>query len=303
MTATQTEKINMYLGLNPFLDSTEIKWQTLGIFPSIVSKFKLKLLSLQSDETLQAELTTGYAKNKLKKRSDMAEAADRIKSSLQIFAEINENVIIYNKVDFSKTALMEGSAIRSKSRCQLIHDQAALVIEELGPFGVVASDLVELQEKIAAFNAIISDPKSIKGQRKVVNARIRQGIKDIDKILNRQMDKGAAVLSNTASEWVEDYFSVRKIYKHKTQFTEIIATFKNKETGLAVEGVTLKGTGNNGGEFLALSSSNGTADKKQISPEIYNLTWEMPGYESGEMKQVKVSAGEKEKVVIELVPK
>jgi hypothetical protein len=291
MTATQTEKINMYLGLNPFLDSTEIKWQTLGIFPSIVSKFKLKLLSLQSDETLQAELTTGYAKNKLKKRSDMAEAADRIKSSLQIFAEINENVIIYNKVDFSKTALMEGSAIRSKSRCQLIHDQAALVIEELGPFGVVASDLVELQEKIAAFNAIISDPKSIKGQRKVVNARIRQGIKDIDKILNRQMDKGAAVLSNTASEWVEDYFSVRKIYKHKTQFTEIIATFKNKETGLAVEGVTLKGTGNNGGEFLALSSSNGTADKKQISPEIYNLTWEMPGYESGEMKQVKVSAG------------
>ncbi|MEP7170746.1 MAG: hypothetical protein ABI855_15360 [Bacteroidota bacterium] len=93
MTASQTEKINMYLGLNPYLDKTENIWETVGIFPTIVSKFKLKLAGLQADETLQTELTTGYAINKLNKRVDMTTTAYRIKSGLQTyFSEIEDDI-------------------------------------------------------------------------------------------------------------------------------------------------------------------------------------------------------------------
>jgi hypothetical protein len=302
MTLKQTEKINMYLGLDPFLDKTINTWQIVGIIPTIVSKFKSKLLLLDADATLQKELTLGYALNKRNKRISMANAAYRIKNGLQTFASETENEILYMKVNLSLTSLIEGSAISSRSRCQMIHDEAALVIDQLGPYAVLESDLIELQEKIEMFNEIISDPKSIKGLRKATNERIRQRIKEIDVILKTKMDKAAAILSNTAPEWVENYFTERRIYRLKTSFTEIIATFKNKETGKAVEGVTLTGTGDKGGEFLVLSSSNGIADKKQISPEIYNLSWEIPGFESGGMNQVKVSPGEKERLTIELIP-
>ncbi|MEP7168946.1 MAG: hypothetical protein ABI855_06200 [Bacteroidota bacterium] len=302
MTLGQTEKINMYLGLDPYLDTTINIWQGVGIFPSIVSKYKLKLAALQADQSLQTELTTGYALDKQRKRIAMATAAYRIKSGLQAFASETDDDILYFKINLSLTALIEGAATRSKSRCEMIHDQAALVIANLGPYAVVAADLIDLQEKITAFNDIISNPKSIKGQRKAVNERIRQTIKDIDTILKRKMDKAAAILNNTAPEWVQDYFTERRIYRLKTQFTEIVATFKNKETGHEVAGVLLKAKGNKGAEFEIVSSSNGVADKKQASPEIYDLTWEIPGFESGEMKQVKVSPGEKEKLVIELIP-
>ena len=42
--------------------------------------------------------------------------------------------------------------------------------------------------------------------------------------------------------------------------------------------------------------------KKQISAEVYDLSWEIPVFESGSMKDVKVSPGEKEEIEIELIP-
>jgi hypothetical protein len=301
MNAKIKSKTDMYLGLLLFLNGTINTWEILQIFQAIFDDFEEKLSKLQTDHALAEELINGYAQEKRNKRTAMALDADRIKNAVQAYASDNEMDVLFMSVNLPLSSLMEGRSLRSKNKCQMIHNKALAVVGQLGPYGVVAGDLTGLQLKISAYNAICSSPKHVKGQRKVLNSGIRKECKAIDKLLKSRMDKAAKSLINTAPEWVENYLAERRVYDPKTTHTEIIAEFKNKATGTVVEGVLLKAKGSKGAEFEIYSAENGVADK-QINPEIYNLTWEIPGFESGEMKQVKVSPGEKEKLVIELIP-
>jgi len=291
----------MYLGLLLYLNGTMNIWQVLEMFVTIFNSFKGKLLTLQEKQALQEALITGYAMQKRTARVAMAEYAFRIKCALQTYASDIENEVIYMKVNWSLSDLIEGASVTSKNRCQVIYDQTLAVIEFMGPYAVIQSDLVELLLKINTYNAILSNSKNIIGQRKQVTKDIKTIIQQIDKILKTKMDKLVSNWKSSEKNFFDTYFIERKIYDPKTSFTEITATFKNKATGHEVEGVLLKGTGSKGGEFEIISSSTGKAEK-QISPEIYNLTWEIPGFQSGSKSQVKVSPGEKEKLEIELIP-
>lgn len=302
MTKKQTAKTNMYLGLEMYLNGRMNIWQVLALFVTLVTNFKNKVVNLQALQAKQEELLTGYAMQKRNARIAMAETAFRIKCALQTFASDQNNEILYMKVNWSLSDLIEGSSLASRNRCQVIYDQAIPVVDDLGPYAVTQDELEGLLRQIEAYNSIISGSKNVIGQRKQITKDIATAIREIDTLLKTKMDKLVANWKSSSPNFYDTYFIERKIYEAKTNFTEIVATFKNKTTGHEVEGVLFKGIGNKGGFFEAVSSINGVADKKQISPETYQLQWEIPGFESGSMSQVKVSPGEKEQLVIELVP-
>lgn len=302
MTKKQTAKTNMYLGLMLYLNGTMNIWQVLAMFETIFNNFKDKLSNLQKMQAQQETILTGYAMQKRDARIAMAESAFIIKGALQTFASDTNNNIIYMNVNWSLSDLIDCASLTSKDRCQVIHDQALAVINDLASYAVVQADLDSLLTKILAYNTIISGSKKVIGVRKQITKDIKKEIQDIDKLLKTKMDKLVANWKSSEPNFYNTYFVERKIYEAKTNFTEIIAMFKNKTTGHEVEGVLFKGIGNKGGSFEVVSSTTGVADKKQISPETYNLQWEIPGFESGSMNKVKVSPGEKEQLVIELVP-
>ncbi|MBK7855278.1 MAG: carboxypeptidase regulatory-like domain-containing protein [Bacteroidetes bacterium] len=55
-------------------------------------------------------------------------------------------------------------------------------------------------------------------------------------------------------------------------------------------------------EYSVLSNSNGIADAKQITPEVYDLEFELPGFEKVLKSNIDMSPGEKEEITIEMVP-
>lgn len=117
MTKKQSAKTNMYLGLMLYLNGTMNIWQVLAMFNNLVIGFRSKVTDLQRMQTLQEELLTGYAMQKRNARITMAETAFRIKCSLQTYAsEINDDVI-YMKVNWSLSDLIEGASVTSRNRC------------------------------------------------------------------------------------------------------------------------------------------------------------------------------------------
>ena len=261
MTKTQTSKTNMYLGMLIYLSGTMSIWTLLTVFANAVTGFKAKVLTLQAKQALQEELLSGYARDKRNKRIAMVESAYRIKGALQGFASDTNNIILFDKINWSFSKLIEGSSIRSKNFCQTVHDKAVIELANLAPYQVTAADLDKLQTLISAYNDIISNPKKVLGERKQLTEDIQQLIVDIDGILKTKMDKLVANFMVSAPDFYNTYFKERKIYNGKTNFTEVVALFKNKETGHTLEGVVLKATGDKGAAFEILSNASGVADR------------------------------------------
>lgn len=116
------------------------------------------------------------------------------------------------------------------------------------------------------------------------------------------MDKLMEHFKISSPDFYAQYFNDRKIYDAKTNYTEIRATIINKLTGLKLEGVKMTVDGDEH-DYEIISNTQGVADAKQIHPELYNLKFELPGFESVDVKNVDMSPGEKEELVIELIPK
>lgn len=291
----------MYLAVQLVVESKSVIWSVLLSFASAFAGYKVKLGMLTDAEKEQEEINKGYAQEKREKRIGMAEEANRIRSGVQAYAMDTEDLVLYERVNYAMSELLGGSSNRSRTRCQIIHDEANGVIGSLGDYGITAADITALQTAIDDFAAIISNPKDHIAARKMVTEKIVKLIREIDLILKKKMDKLMEHFRESAPDFYVQYFNDRKIYDAKTNFTEIRATIINKSTGMKLEGVKMMLDGKDH-DYEFLSNYNGIADAKQIHPEVYDLKFELPGFEVAEVKNVDMSPGEKELITVELKP-
>ncbi len=249
----------------------------------------------------QADIIAGYVKDKRQKRQAMCESSFTIKSALQAYASDTGNVILFNLVNYALSELMSGSANRSLTRCKNIRALAIANAAALLNYGVTDAMLVDNGEAIDAFETVIANPKYRLAARKAATKDIKDAIKDVDAVIKDKLDKLMENFRLSAPDFYAQYFNDRKIYDAKTNFTEIVVLLLNKNTGAKLEGVAMKAKGVTK-EYYVLWNSNGVADAKQITPEIYGLEFELPGFEKATKANVEISPGEKEEITIEMVP-
>lgn len=249
----------------------------------------------------QADLILGYAKDKREKRQKMAEMSFSIKSALQAMASDEGNTILFNALDYALSKLMSGSANQSLTRCKIIQEYAEDNAAALVSYGITAAMITGNADLIEAFELVIANPKDQLAKRKAATADIKKKIRAVDLVIKDKLDRMMENFRLSAPEFYAQYFNDRKIYDAKTNYTEIRVLLLNKETGMKLEGVLMKAISETN-EYTVFSSSNGIADAKQISPETYNLEFELTGFEKVVKNSIEVSPGEKEELVIEMVP-
>lgn len=301
MTKKQNAKLNMYLSVLLVLNANTIIWNVLAVFVTAFDGFKTKLQHLQDAVQKQADIIAGYVKDKQQKRQAMCESSFTIKSALQAWASDTGNLILFNLVDYNLSDLMSGAANRSLTRCKNIQALALGNAAALVNYGISADMLTDNGKAIDDFELVIANPKDQYAARKAATQEIKNAIKDVDISIKDKLDKLMENFRLTAPDFYAQYFNDRKIYNAKTNYTEIRVLLLNKETGVKLEGVAMKAKGKTK-EYNVLSNSNGVADAKQITPEIYDLEFEMPGFEKVTKANVDMSPGEKEEITIEMVP-
>lgn len=301
MNKRQNAKLNMYLGVQLFTESKNLIWAALLSFANAFTLFKSKVKDLVIAVAEQEQIIKGYAAQKREKRIAMSELANTMRSGVQAFATDENNTVLYEKVNYATSELLSGSSNRSRTRCQIIHDEAAAAIADLADYGVLPADLIDLQKAIDDFAAIISNPKDHLAARKMNTEKISTIMSEIDSILRKKMDKLIENFKISAPDFYTQYFNDRKIYDAKTNFTEIRVTLLNKLTGVKLEGVKMIVDGTDH-DYEFISNTNGVADAKQIHPELYDLKFELPGFEPVSLSNIDMSPGEKEEITVEMKP-
>lgn len=302
MNARQNAKNSMYHAALLILLSNGLIYATLVALVAAVTKLTDFLDELDALIVQQDKIRTGYAQDKKNKRIAMVELAIKVKGAVQAMAEDTNNPVLFDSVAFDESTLLTQRASASKAQCQIIHLEGFAVLAQLADYGVVAADLTALKNAITAFADVMSMPKAVKAELKSATADIVVKMKAIDDLLKKKIDKQMLIYKAnpaTSTFW-KDYTNARRIDDPATHFTEIRATILNQDTNEPMSNVTMIGE-NSTETFEEISNENGIADKKQIHPEVTDLTFEIPGFETVK-KTLDVHKGKKELITIKMKP-
>ena len=300
MTKRQVAKQNMFLGLLILINSYSLVWQVLVAFVNSFDLFKKRITDLNDAVERQEQLKVGYTLQKRGRLIAMADAAYTIKSAIQAYAS-DKDVALFESVDYSRSELLQGSSIRCRDRCNTIYNIALKNASNLTTFGVTDTEIADLLILVKAFTEVISKPKTMIGEEKEAGKLVKLLIADLDEIVNNKLTKLMENFRTTAPIFYNQFFADKKIYNAKTNFTEIRATIINKSTGATLEGVKMIAQGEDA-NYEVFSNTIGVAGAKQISPEMYSLTFEIPGYNPVVKAQVKAQVGKKTSLIIEMTP-
>ena len=147
----------------------------------------------------------------------------------------------------------------------------------------------------------IGAPKNAKALVKTATKDLKTLTKKADTILKRKLTPMMKLFRFSAPQFYSDYHNNLRIDNSKTIFTELKIIFRDQNTKQLLEGVkTIETRASNNYELIF--NASGVADEKQIKPEIYDLKFELPGYDVTAMDNERVKLGQKLQLEVELKP-
>lgn len=302
MNARQNSKNSMYQSVLSVLTQNQSVYAAVTALVAAVDKYSTFFQALQVLIEQQRQIILGYAADKRNKRISMVYLAIKAKGAVQAYATESDNPILFEAVDFEEAKMMIERASYARAHAQLIHQNAIAAIDALNDYGLSPDDLTALQAAINAFALVASMPKSKKAELKTITKQLSEQFAKIDNILRNQLDRNMLIYksSPTASGFWLLYHNARKIYNPAYHITQVQATIFNSDTNQPMPNVKMiitQGTET----FEEISNDKGIAAKKQMHPELTQLSFEIPGFQPVS-STVSLSPGEKEEVIIKMKP-
>ncbi len=301
MNKRQTAKFNSFFATEILTAANNLVWALLTAFGNAFGVLKTKLGDIEDQLEIQEKIITGYASDKRIKRQSMTDGAMRAKGAVQAYASDQNDMTLYNSVNYAESSILFGRTTASRTKAQIIHDAAEGIIGSLAPYGLLPADQTDYQLKIDAFAGVMSMPKEQRALVASATMQIRKLMKECDSILKTKMDKLMVNFKAIAPSFYNSYFNTRKIDNAPTSFTEIRATVKNKTTQELLEGVEMKAE-SGVKVYTDTSDVTGTADVKKISPLTYTVTFTMARFVTVVLTNVDLSPGELKKLAVEMMP-
>lgn len=300
MNKIQIAKQNRNKSLELVIDANNLVWNGTLAFKDIYEdEFQVTVTDIDNANERQKSATTGVAIDKLNKKIEMTKQALRVSGAVKAYAEAINDQTLFEKVDYSESELMGTSAVSSRNRCQIIHDEANDVLANLAPYGITS--LALLSVAISAFNLFIGGPKNARAMVKTATADLKALTKKADTLLRKKLTPMMELFRETSPQFYADYYNNLRIDDPKTNFTELRIFFKDKNTQQFLEGVKTIAQGEEN-TYELISNSSGVADEKQIKPEIYDLTFTLPGYEMSKVDNKQIKLGQKVVLEVEMKP-
>ena len=187
---------SMLKGEISYLDQHSETWQSLKPVAAVVEN--LKRINREIDEAALTQAsgdTTGHTRQKDNLFDTMTQRAQKIADKVAAFAMVANNMVLLKAVNYSATSLNSGTEQEVVKRCQVIMDTAREHIEALGDYNLTPDILTELENDIAAYNAILGEREVTAAER--INARqsipelisqARAEFKVLDKLVTGMID-------------------------------------------------------------------------------------------------------------------
>ena len=299
MNKSQNSKVQAWILLRILCNANNLIWSTLAAFVSSFGVFSDRLNTLIENARLQEELITGFARQKQQSKFKLAKIANAVRSKVQAYANTTDDQVLYNKVNysFSKLIRMNGPALVLASKNIIANAQENQAALE--PYGLVPDEILALDDALIIFTNAMVMPRQAIAQVKGLTQRIKEDVSFIEKLISKSLSKLMLNFQDSAPVFYADYFTCKRPIPYPTSHTEF-QVFVQSANGNALDGVFITAVGTT--KTYAFRTDATGKQKKRISPEIYDLYFEVPGYQPAQVNDLKVSPGEHEKVTITLQP-
>ncbi|MCX6292039.1 MAG: carboxypeptidase-like regulatory domain-containing protein [Bacteroidetes bacterium] len=301
MTKKENSIYNMFLAVQLECDNSILVWQNQQVYSDAYDQFKANNANIEVALQNQQAATTGYSQDKTNRKLTMADLAMIVKGTLQAFATDKNDSALYENVNFSVTDIVNSRATLAEARCQKICDAASANLASMANYGLTQAMIDGLTTAIKKFDVLIAMPRDVRSTIATATQDIKKLVKANQEILKKKLDKLMGLFEETAPAFYSNYFNNRKIVDGKTNYTELRATILNKNTHLPIAGATITAVSGKG-TLVITTDAAGVADEKKISPDTYDITIEVAGFVTQTCKQVKIGAGDLEKLNVEMVP-
>ena len=185
---------------------------------------------LADNKKLQQADIKGISVEKKKAKSEISEDIYRLTGSLRSFATDNNNDLLYQEIDESKSGINKKADEDVLNYCNLVIDRLTQYQKELKPYGLTADELVNLTKQRDAFQEILLRPAQMRKNVKVATANIKSIISKALKLLNDSIDNDMLQYKEKKPELYKQYTVLREIDDSQTTHKSIIGTVHDADS-------------------------------------------------------------------------
>ena len=204
-------RMSMFYAVEGVCDAHAGVWAALVPYATAVSEVKANIGLLEDAIEVQEVELKGYAKDKAEKKEAMVDLTLDVAQAGYALAVDISDAVLQGKMDFSRSDLLAGRDTVIGQRCQGIHTEAAAVVAQLAPYGILPADMAALQTAIDAYVDVVDAPRVAVTVRKGATTAIDKLVSLTSDILNDRMDKLMPEFKTSAPAFFQEYFDARII--------------------------------------------------------------------------------------------
>jgi hypothetical protein len=203
-------KLKMYRNVQSVLTARKPIWE--NFVPFVTTAAGLDALTGNIDaKSNEFKGSKSLSKEKEQASLTMRTAALVICGAGSAYASMQKDDGLKEKFNFSKSELKKGNEIEIYSRCLSIAKAAEPILQKLVDFNMPGDQITVLNDAAAAFNALLSAPRSVIKSDKSTNEELEKLFRECDVLLNDQIDKMMLTFENSQADFYTEYTNARAI--------------------------------------------------------------------------------------------
>ena len=216
MNQRQINHLSMYGSVVTNLNQNATIYSSNVPFSNVVTNFKSAVTGLSSLQTGQINHSAGITVSKEQAKANLIKLTIDHAVAGKAYASVSGNVLLKQNLSITANVLEKLQDAQLAPACQDIYNQVSPIISGLSGYGVTSATLLTFQGAIGTFMPLVGQPKNARSTAKAFTNAIAQQIKNIQTILEEQLDLLMRQYKNTNQTFHDSYMLDRKIgAKHK----------------------------------------------------------------------------------------
>ena len=262
-----------------FLLNNQIVTSVIPAFTSLIAYMQSKLILIGNFDQVLLTGTKGVTNATKLNRELMTNFAVKLANAIYAHANAIGDEQLKIRVIHIPSQLKRLRKDAIADACDLIANVAQSLLSELAPYGIVITDITNLQTSILTYVSSSASPRNVIVNKKVAGNQVNIIVDDLENnILKTQMDPIVRTLSNSNPMFVEGYFNARSVVDLGKNVTKLSGRITDSK------GNPLKGTSvsirlySNGTVYNAVTDFNGNYFMQNLLTGDYEMTVSANGY-------------------------
>ncbi len=277
----------LFAGFDP-LESALIELHNL------IAEIKLKQQWLDQD-------IKAYTIDKKNRLYTMADAVTAMRKKVQAVALSKNDIVSFDKINFSRTRIIQSAGLTSVSRAKNVYDMAfTLSPEDRNKFHINNENLQDLQSAIKKYEIACLNRSGTNILHKNARIDFAAKIKFTSNFIRTTINSLMGNYQFTTPSFYNEWLLSQRIINPSQHHAQITGTVTDQSSLQPLQMVKVKAISGNR-IYEDMTDSEGKY-KLPVNPEVWNVTFELPTYAKEDKTNIIVDSGEKEILNVSLVP-